>query len=279
MTGAIASVVVPAHDEADRIQATLEHLLAAADAGEFEVVVVCNGCTDDTADRAAGVTGVRVEQIRPASKVAALRHGDRVATVFPRIYLDADVLLTTAGARALVAALRDPGSRVAGVRGRLVTDGSTRAVRWYFDFRRRLPVFGQGIIGAGVYALSEAGRACFGLWPDVLGDDQYVLRLFGPSERTLVDDHETIVEAPTDMRTLVRRQLRVRRGNRQLTRGGPERAALAAPAAGVGAALRAAVVRPGAWPGLCTWVAVNVLVRLLERLPRPHDWASPRAVP
>ncbi len=279
MTGTIASVVVPAHDEGDRIQATLERLLASADEGEFEVVVVCNGCTDGTADRAARVAGVRVEEIHPASKAAALRHGDQVATVYPRIYLDADVVLTTAGARALAAALEGPRVKVAGVRGRLVTDGSTRAVRWYFDFRQRLPVFGQGIIGAGVYALSARGRARFEVWPDILGDDQYVLRLFGPSERTLVEGHETIVEAPADLRTLVRRQLRVRRGNRQLTAGGPEHPPLAAPGAGVRTALRAVAARPHAWPGLCTWVVVNAVVRLLERMPRPHDWASPRPVP
>ncbi len=279
MSRPIASVVVPAHDEAEGIEATLETLLASARAGEFEVVVVCNGCTDDTAERAARVPGVRVEEISPASKVAALRRGDHVATVFPRLYLDADVMLTTEGARALVRALQDPHAHVAGLQARLVTDGSSRVVRWYVDFRQRLPVFHQGIIGAGVYALDEDARARLAQWPDVLADDQLVLRLFDLPEQVLVDDHHTVVEAPPDLRTLVRRQLRVRRGNRQLTAGTAEMAPLTAPRAGVPTAIRGVMARPRAWPGLVTWLAVNATVRVLARLPTAHDWSLTRAVP
>lgn len=279
MRRARASVVIPAHDEAAVIQATLEALLASAGTGEFEVVVVCNGCTDDTAGRAARVPGVRVVQIGTASKVAALAHGDEIATVFPRVYLDADVELTTAGLRALVQALEVPSARAAGLRGKVRTGGSTRAVRWYVDFRRRLPVFHQGIIGAGVYALDEHGRARFEAWPDVLGDDQYVFRLFGPQERVLVDGHHTVVHAPPDLRTLVRRQLRVRRGNRQLTAGGPQLASMSAPRAGIGVAVRSVASSPRAWAGLVVWVAVHILVRVLERLPTAHDWSVGGAVP
>lgn len=274
MTHARASVVVPAHDEAAGIQTTLTSLLASAAAGEFEVVVVCNGCTDDTADRAAQVPGVRVEQIGAASKVAALGRGDEIATVFPRVYLDADVELTTAGLRALVRALEAPDVRVAGLRGKVRTGASTRAVRWYFDFRQRLPVFHQGIIGAGVYALDEDARARFEAWPAVLGDDQYVLRLFGRHERVLVDDHHTVVHAPPDLRTLLRRQLRVRRGNRELTVGAPQVVPMAAPRAGVGVAVRSVAASPRAWPGLLVWVSVNTLVRVLERFPSAHDWSA-----
>lgn len=279
MTRAIASVVVPAHDEADTIETTLDTLLASAGPGEFEVVVVCNGCTDDTARRAARVPGVRVEQIDRPSKVAALGHGDDVATVFPRVYLDADVQLTTDGLRALVQAMHAPGVRAAGLRATVDAGTATAPVRWYFDFRQRLPVFQQGIIGAGVYALDQQARARFVAWPTVLGDDQYVFRVFGPHERVLVDGHRTTIHPPQDLRTLVRRQLRVRRGNRQLTRGSRQVEAIAAPRAGIGAAVRSAVTSPRGWPGLLTWVAVNALVRVLERTPSAHDWAVGRAVP
>lgn len=279
MNGPVASVVVPAHDEAAGIEATLRALLQSARPGELEVVVVPNGCSDDTAAVAARVDGVAVHEIPEASKVAALRHGDAVATCFPRVYLDADVPLTTDAVRALVRALEDPAIRVAGVRGRVDSRGASRAVRWYFDFRQRLPVFQDGIIGAGVYALDEQGRGRFATWPDVLGDDQFVLRLFEPSERMTVADHHTVVGVPADLPALVRRQLRVRRGNRQLTTGGTSLAPIPAPAAGVRTALRSIVTRPTAWPGVVTWTLVNALVRLLERLPSSGDWASSRAAP
>lgn len=272
MNGPVGSVVIPAHDEADRIGATLDSLMADVEADEFEVVVVCNGCTDDTADVARRRDGVQVEELAASSKIAALRHGETVATVFPRIYLDGDVELSTAAARQLVAALDVDEPRAAGVVGRLDTTDATVPTRWYFDFRQRLPVFAQGIIGAGVYAMNEAGRKRFDTWPDILGDDQFVFRLFDEHERITVSGHHTRVEAPGDLATVVRRQVRVRRGNAQLTTGGGDRAPLAPPPAGIADALRDVRTRPSAWLGVATWVAVNATVRLLSRLPTRGDW-------
>src|SRR3954470_21776937 len=91
-----ASVVIPAHNEAALIGDCLRVLLEDADAGEFEVVVVCNGCTDDTAGIAADFAGSTVIEVDAASKIAALNTGDEVATTFPRIYLDADVAIVLA---------------------------------------------------------------------------------------------------------------------------------------------------------------------------------------
>src|SRR5262245_58336894 len=48
----MASVVIPAHNEARVIERGLSSLLEGARPGELEIVVVCNGCTDDTAARA-----------------------------------------------------------------------------------------------------------------------------------------------------------------------------------------------------------------------------------
>ena len=55
-----ASVVIPAHDEAQVIGRTLRGVLDRTAAGRLEVVVVCNGCTDDTAEVARRFAGVRV---------------------------------------------------------------------------------------------------------------------------------------------------------------------------------------------------------------------------
>src|SRR6478735_2382051 len=56
---AVVSVVIPAHNEAQVIEPNLRALLAGVEPGAFEVVVVCNGCTDATADIARRVDGVR----------------------------------------------------------------------------------------------------------------------------------------------------------------------------------------------------------------------------
>lgn len=70
-----ASVVISAHDEQDRIGRTLATLLADAEPGEFDVLVVCNGCCDRTAEIVHAAPGVRVVELERPSKIAALREG------------------------------------------------------------------------------------------------------------------------------------------------------------------------------------------------------------
>ena len=103
----VTSVIVPAHNEASVVGRALDSLLHEAEPGEFDVIVVCNGCTDDTADTARTRAGVRVVEIQTASKVAALNAGDEHAQGFPRIYLDADIELSTESLRLVRDALAD----------------------------------------------------------------------------------------------------------------------------------------------------------------------------
>lgn len=272
MTAPIASVVVPAHDEEASIATTLRVLLDDARSGEFEVVVVCNGCTDSTAERARSVAGVEVIELDVASKIAALREGDRHASVFPRIYLDGDTRLTTAAARALVRALAAEHVRVAGLRAELDLSAATRPARWYHEFRHELPVFSEGIIGAGVYALDRDASERLGAWPDVLGDDQYVLRSFAPEERATVREHRTLVALEGGLGDVVRRAIRIRRGNRDLDRG-VGGASLPAPPSGAPTLLRRTLRRPERWAGALLWLGVGAWVRLRTRAGHPGgDW-------
>lgn len=269
---AIASIIVPAHDEQGRIGATLRSVTADARRGEFDVVVVCNGCADATATEASDVPGVRVVEIPQASKSAALRAGDHSTAVFPRIYLDADVLLDTDTARELAAALTVTGAPIAGVPGRYDLSTSSALVQLFFEFRQRLPVFRDGIIGAGVYALSRSGRQHFGDWPDLLADDQFVYRLFAAHERVTLRDRHTIVEAPADVPSLVRRGIRVRRGNDELGRGVDDQPELPPPPAGLDRALLSSLRTPRGWLSAVVFGVITMLIRILTRLGHVDDW-------
>lgn len=89
-TARVTSIVIPAHNEGRVIGRLLDALLADADGNNGtpadgpDIVVVCNGCTDDTA-RVAGARGprVRVVEIPTPSKHTALRVGDEHARGFP----------------------------------------------------------------------------------------------------------------------------------------------------------------------------------------------------
>ena len=67
----VTDVIVPAHNEEAVIGRTLRALLGSAAPGEFEVLVVCNGCTDRTAALVRSeFPSVRVLERSEASKTA-----------------------------------------------------------------------------------------------------------------------------------------------------------------------------------------------------------------
>lgn len=219
---AAGSVVIPAHDEAAVIGRGLDRLFASLDGG-VEVVVVCNGCTDGTAD-AVRRTGhpVTLVELDVASKVAALRAADRVATAFPRIYLDADVLVSGRAVRDLLRHLREPGALAARPPVVHDTSASTWAVRRFHRARCALPAVRGSLWGAGVYALSADGRGRFGELPAVVADDLFVDRLFRADEIAIVDTEPVVVVAPRTTAGLLASLRRVYRGNRALPGATPD---------------------------------------------------------
>jgi glycosyltransferase involved in cell wall biosynthesis len=209
----LASVVIAAHNEATVLGACLASLLADAAPDEFDVTVVPNGCSDDTAD-VARAHGVRVVEVATAGKPGALNAGEAVAQGFPRIYLDADITVDTAVARALCEALGGPGAPLAVFPARrLELSGRPLLVRCYFAINNRLPVFRQGLFGRGMIALSETGRARFATFPELQADDLFLDSLFTADEKCEVSSVRTTVAAPLRTRDLVNRLVRVRRGN------------------------------------------------------------------
>ncbi|NIZ91096.1 glycosyltransferase [Kineococcus rubinsiae] len=215
---ATVSVVVPAHDEARTLAGTLQALAGAVGTEVADVVVVANGCTDATAD-VARAAGARVVELTEPSKAAALSAGDHAALAFPRVYLDADIRLTPGTLDALAATLRREGVLVASPRVVFDTSRSSWPVRAFYAAYRELPYVRDGLVGLGVYGMSEAGRARFGDFPRVTSDDLFVQRLFSPGERA-VSDGEFVVAAPRDLRNLLKVRTRTARGNAEL--GGAE---------------------------------------------------------
>lgn len=188
----IASVILPARDEADWIAPCLAALLAQdAGAGRLQVIVVANGCRDATAqiarDHAAGFAArcwrLEVLELSGGSKTDALNAGDAAACGAVRIYLDADVQCSPALIGALRGALAGPGPRYA--TGRLrVAPAQSWVTRHYSELWQRLPFAAPGTApGAGIFAVNTAGRARWGHFPPVISDDTFVRLQFRPDER------------------------------------------------------------------------------------------------
>jgi glycosyltransferase involved in cell wall biosynthesis len=211
---------VPAHNEQAVIEVNLRQLLAGTTPGEFDVIVVPNGCSDQTAERARAVPGIRVIESPTAGKVAALHLGDGACRTFPRIYLDADVQLSAASVRALVAAAGRPGVLACAPVPRFDLADVGWMARRTHRVHEQLVAPNRALAGAGVYLLTADGHRRVFPIPDIISDDGWVHGSFAGHERVVVAEAASLVKPARTVRTHLNRRVRVRRGNRQLAAAG-----------------------------------------------------------
>ncbi|MGW0228189.1 glycosyltransferase [Actinopolymorpha singaporensis] len=213
------SVIIPAHDEGSNILRTLEPLCPLMSRG-LQVIVVPNGCTDRTAELARAIPGVEVIELSRGSKTAALNAGDEAATSWPRLYLDADITIGTDAVAELLERLSMPGALAGRPRSRYLTVDCSALVRAYYRARERMPELSAHLWGAGAYALTEAGHARVGRFPEVVADDVYVDSRFDRAEITFGTTGAAVVRCPRTARALLRTLRRVRRGPAALAAAG-----------------------------------------------------------
>lgn len=211
----LASIIIPAHNEEAVLARCLRVLLAGSLAGELDVVVVANACTDHTAE-IAREAGVRVVETSTPGKANALRLGDAECVTFPRIYVDADIELENSSVRALVAALNGSEALAAAPVPTWDLVGASGPVRRVHEVHELLIAPRRALAGVGVYVLSEGGHSRIFPMPDVVSDDSLVHRRFAASERLIVGDAKVIVRPPRTLRAHLHRRIRIRQGCREL---------------------------------------------------------------
>lgn len=256
------SVIVPAFNEATVIRRCLEALTDGAEPGEVDVVVACNGCSDDTAAVARAFGGpVRVVETHEASKIAALNLGDAAARHYPRFYVDADVVLDVTSLRRMAALLADGRALAASPRMEMDLSHAGWAVRAFYRVWNLLPYTREGMIGVGSYGLSHAGRERFEAFPDVIADDGYVRLLFRAGERVSVPGAQVRVVAPKGLDDLIRIKTRSRLGGYELRDRYPDLTRAEQSSKSYGGALGAVAARPWLWPHAMVYLYVNMVAR------------------
>ncbi|MGE0879512.1 MAG: glycosyltransferase family 2 protein [Acidimicrobiia bacterium] len=253
------SVVIPAHNEGAVIDRCLQSMLAGG--GNGEIVVVCNGCTDDTAERAKRISDrITVVDLAVGSKPIALNEGDRVATAFPRFYIDADVEVSPGALADVARTMAERRLDAAAPRIRFDVRTSTLPARLYYGIWARSPYFGDGLIGAGFYGLSRGARARFDEWPDIYADDMYILTITRPEERGTATGATFTPLMPRSVRELVKVQKRHYAAKHQFheyLQNSPRSVVYATPS-GDRRWLRRVARDVRSWPGLALFVTVNL---------------------
>ena len=275
------SIVIPANNEAGRIGPCLDALLAQSlDGRAVEAIVVANACTDATTQeasaRAEGFArrgwSLTVLDLAEGGKPNALNRGDAAARFACRVYLDADVICSPDLLARMSEALDTPEPRYA--TGRLVVaPAHSWITRRYGALWKRLPFVTGGATGAGLFAVNAAGRARWGVFPEIISDDTYVRLLFRPDERIEVDAPYVwpLVEGYWN---LVRVRRRQDAGVEEVLRKWPE---LAAHDADGALNLGRLVVLLATLPvSFCVYVAVRLAAKSLPAAADAPSWARGR---
>lgn len=188
------SVLIPAHNEVSYLPACLDALLASDTQACIEVIVIANGCTDNTAqiakDYAAQAEvkgwGWTVLDLAQGGKLNAWNAGEERAQGETLIYLDADVLVSPSLIGQIAEALDTYAPRYASGRPNVTVSGGDALTRHYTRFWLTTPFMVHGVPGFGVFAMNRQARARWGDWPDIISDDTFARLHFTPEERLSV---------------------------------------------------------------------------------------------
>ncbi len=209
------SIIVPASNEAAHIGACLKAILASDSLDIAQLIVVANGCTDETVDIANSFSGqsqargweFNLLTLSAIGKPSALNAGDAAAKYPMRVYIDADVTVEPFLLRQITEALVVNGPRYASGQLRFVTPNSW-VTRAYARTYARVPFITQGVPGAGLFAVNGTGRKRWEAFPEIIADDTFVRLNFAPNERIGVSGqyYWPLVEGFTNLVRVRRRQ-------------------------------------------------------------------------
>lgn len=215
----IVSIIIPARNEAAVLGETLGSLLDQDHSGSMRIVVAANGCHDATADLARSHCGafadaghtLEVVELPEGGKCAALNAAEAELPLSARLYLDADVRLGTTAVRLLVEALNDGRTHLCAPSIRVAPARSLWS-RSYFRAWLATPAVQENVIGAGLLAVSAAGRARWADFPQIVADDYFIRSHFDESERRVLHEAVFWIRPPEGLREVVSTRSRWIRG-------------------------------------------------------------------
>lgn len=218
------TVIIPAHNEEAVIARCLETLSQGRPHGDqMQIIVAANGCTDRTVEIASATAPDAIVLDLPVgSKTLAMNAATRIASHFPRIFLDADICCEYHSLAALAATLRQPGVMAASPAIKVDLAHSGPLVKSYYRVWLTQPYIRQAMVGSGCFGLSQAGYDQIGDFPEITGDDVWVYTRFSHAERRNIDTDTAgrpvwfTVSPPRRIADQIRVETRRRLGNEQV---------------------------------------------------------------
>ena len=221
------SIIIPAYNEAALISETLTFLLADQCLTHVEIVIVCNGCVDQTADKVrlfiaeyadflnTKAISVVIIETEKASKTNAINIGIKQSSFAFYVLLDADILINGSDILTLVEELTD--RKLKAISPSIVFDFSQSSfwVRQYYQVASQ-SYYNVDYRLSNVIALSASGVEKIGVLPELIADDDYIRKQFLPAEIAVSKQCEYRFVCAKTFSSLFQVLTRVERGNMQL---------------------------------------------------------------
>ena len=216
----MASVIIPAHNEAAVIQRCLDSLVNQE--GVDTLIVACNGCTDNTAEVVSQhYPKVNCLIIEKPSKTNALNEAEKYISTYPIFYLDADTQLQSGAIKKITQVLqKNPQLNLVAPTPIIDTSKSSWFVKQYYKIWLKLPYIKAGVIATCSFIVTEQGRKRFDHFPDIINDDRYIHCQFKEHEVSNIAGTEIYIYAPRTLYSLIKIKSRARLGNMQLKKLG-----------------------------------------------------------
>jgi len=221
MSQFIASVIIPSHNEESVIRNCLNSLMQQKNVS-LEIHVISNGSTDNTVEIVKNeFPNVNIHNLKEASKIVALNYSDSVTTIFPRIYLDADITFNEDFALEQCLLTIKNGALATMPQINLCTKGSDFWVKSYTNIWKNTSYFNNYTLGLGVYILSEAARERFKNFPDTMAEDSWIAMQLKNDEKPITQTVSFNSIMPSNFKDHLKRITRFKIGNHQLNQLGP----------------------------------------------------------
>ncbi len=221
------SLIIPAFNEEILITKTLATLFRDGNLINAEVVVICNGCKDQTYLKANTFfkdnylslkqkeIDCRVLETSRASKTNALNIGMNNTHGLIKVLLDADIEISGKDVNILINELQNENLKAISPKAKFSFENSNFVVRQYYKVASKSH-YNINMRLSNVIALSAEGVKQISPLPDVIADDEYIRRQFKHNECAVSQCCSLTFVCAKTLTSLLQVLTRVERGNIQL---------------------------------------------------------------
>lgn len=223
------SIIIPAYNETSVISKTLSKLLEDQRLNNVEIIVVCNACTDSTAEKTNNFKTKNADYFERqkitlslietplASKTNAINLGIKHTNSDNIILLDADISISGENILCLLDEMQISGALVASPAVKFIYKNSNFFVKAYYRVAEK-SFYNLHLRISNVIAISKEGQLKLNYLPNVIADDEFIRLSFPENERLVVKKCHFQFSCPKNINSLIKTLTRVKIGNMQLAK-------------------------------------------------------------